>query len=94
MVSKKAVNTLIAGAVAFTIAGAANNADAMSGDKEKCYGVAKAGHNDCGAADGSHSCAGYAKVDGSPVEWVGLPKGTCEKLANGSLEPKTDAAKK
>jgi uncharacterized membrane protein len=47
-------------------------------DKEKCYGVAKAGKNDC-AANG-HSCAGQSKVDNDPTEWKYVPKGECEKM--------------
>jgi uncharacterized membrane protein len=47
-------------------------------EKEKCYGIAKAGKNDC-AANG-HSCAGQSKVDNDPTEWKFVPKGDCEKL--------------
>ncbi|BDY06011.1 MULTISPECIES: DUF2282 domain-containing protein [Ferrimonas] len=47
---------------------------------EKCAGVAKKGMNDCGALDGSHGCAGQAKSDNSPNEWVYVPQGTCKKL--------------
>lgn len=47
-------------------------------DKEKCYGVAKAGQNDC-AANG-HSCAGQAKVDNDPSEWKHVAKDECEKM--------------
>ena len=54
--------------------------------KEKCYGVAKAGKNDC-AANG-HSCAGQSKVDNDPTEWKYVPKGECEKMGG-----KTAAAK-
>lgn len=66
-----------------------NVTDAQAGNgKEKCYGVVKAGKNDCGAADGSHGCAGAAKTDNSPSEWIFLPEGTCERLGGGSLEGK------
>lgn len=51
--------------------------------KEKCYGVAKAGKNDCASKDGSHSCAGLAQHDSDANEWVLLPTGACEKLAGG-----------
>ena len=47
-------------------------------DKEKCYGVAKAGKNDC-AANG-HACAGQSKMDNDPTEWKYVPKGECEKM--------------
>jgi uncharacterized membrane protein len=70
----------------------AQNADqklsAPSAKKEKCYGIVKAGKNDCAAADGSHSCAGLAKNDASGQEWVLLPSGACEKIVGGSVAPK------
>lgn len=50
---------------------------------EKCAGIAKAGKNDCGALDGSHGCAGKAKLDNMDTEWVYVPKGTCEKITGG-----------
>jgi uncharacterized membrane protein len=62
---------------------------AQAADKpqmEKCYGVAKAGKNDC-AANG-HACAGQAKQDGNAKEWVSLPKGTCDRIVGGSTSPK------
>ena len=72
---------LVSGAVTL----AAGDSYAGKKDMEKCYGVVKAGQNDCGSKDGSHSCAGQAKVDGDTGEWLLVPKGTCEKLVNGSL---------
>lgn len=88
MVSKKSVNTLLASAVALTaVGGISAGANAMGADKEKCYGVVKAAHNDCGASDKSHSCAGHATADGAGTEWLGLPKGVCERLVGGSLAP-------
>jgi uncharacterized membrane protein len=58
---------------------------ADDGNSEKCYGVAKAGKNDCAGA--AHACAGQAKKDGNSKEFVKLPKGTCERLVGGSLAP-------
>ena len=55
-------------------------------DKEKCYGVVKAGKNDCASKGGS--CAGTAKMDAQGDAFVVVPKGLCEKLAGGSLQPK------
>lgn len=63
-------------------------ATAQAADKpemEKCYGVSKAGKNDCGA--NGHSCAGQAKKDGDPKEWLLLPKGTCERIVGGTTTP-------
>lgn len=87
MVSKKALNTVLAGAVALTIAGAAGTAEAISKDQEKCYGVVKAGQNDCGNAAKTHSCGGHAATDGEGGEWLALPKGVCEKIVGGSTSP-------
>jgi uncharacterized membrane protein len=53
---------------------------------EKCYGVVKAGQNDCQTA--TSSCAGTSKTDMQPDAWVYLPAGTCAKIAGGSTEPK------
>ena len=58
-------------------------------EPEKCYGVAKAGKNDCAAGPGT-SCQGTSTVDGQGNAWMYVPKGSCEKLVGGSLEPKMD----
>jgi uncharacterized membrane protein len=69
------------------VVGSAHAADAGA-DKEKCYGVAKAGQNDCATASGSHSCAGQAKKDMDPAEWKYVAKGTCEKAGGKMAAPK------
>jgi uncharacterized membrane protein len=46
--------------------------------QEKCYGVAKAGQNDCGTS--VHGCAGQATADNDPAEWKYVAKGTCKKV--------------
>jgi uncharacterized membrane protein len=51
-------------------------------EAEKCYGVVKAGKNDCQTA--TSSCAGTAKRDGQGDSWVYVPKGTCDRLVGGS----------
>ena len=51
---------------------------------EKCYGVAKAGQNDCGTT--KHGCATLSKVDRDPEDWKLVPKGTCAKMG-GKVEP-------
>jgi uncharacterized membrane protein len=48
--------------------------------KEKCFGVAKAGQNDCANLSGTHSCAGQSKVDNGPDEWKYVAKGTCKEM--------------
>jgi uncharacterized membrane protein len=64
----------------------AGDMDKAASDKEKCYGVAKAGKNDCGTS--SHACAGQSKVDNDPVEWKYVPKGECEKMGGKLAEKK------
>jgi uncharacterized membrane protein len=58
----------------------------QAADNEKCYGIAKAGKNDCQTA--THSCAGTSTADAAGDSWVYVPAGTCEKIVGGSLEPK------
>lgn len=58
--------------------------DAMA--KDKCYGIAKAGQNDCASAAGNHSCQGQSKVDHDPKSWKYVAKGTCDKMG-GTLKP-------
>lgn len=77
MNQKIIVTSALAGLIALAATG---NAMAEEKGKEKCYGVAKAGKNDCASANGSHSCAGQASKDGAPEEWNYVAKGTCEKV--------------
>jgi uncharacterized membrane protein len=72
-------------AVASTSAFAADMKDTKAMDKpamEHCYGVAKAGKNDCAAA--GHACAGQSSKDMDKASWVAVPAGVCAKLAGGS----------
>jgi uncharacterized membrane protein len=68
----------------------ATQAAAQGGAMEKCYGVAKAGDNDCAAGPGT-SCAGTSTRDYQGNAWKLVEKGTCEKIetpaGKGSLEP-------
>jgi uncharacterized membrane protein len=57
---------------------------ALAADTEKCYGIAKAGKNDCKTT--SHSCAGQATRDGDG--FVAVPAGTCSKIVGGSTMEK------
>ena len=56
--------------------------------KEKCFGIAKAGANDCASATGSHSCAGTATKDNDKGDWKYVDKGTCEKMGGSMMAPK------
>jgi len=83
---------VVSSALASVLAlGLASNASAqMAKDPgkshEKCYGVAKAGQNDCANQAGTHSCAGQSKADMSLDDWKYVAAGTC-----GNLKGKTDA---
>ena len=82
-------NTLLRSAVLgllslTAIQGAAVAADAP---KEKCYGVAKAGQNDCANASGTHACAGQAKADMDPQDWKYVAAGTCTKMGGKPTPP-------
>lgn len=78
--------TALGGLLALNVATQAQAAE-DAGAKEKCYGVAKAGKNDC-ASSGNNSCAGHSAKDADPGAWLLVPAGLCEKLTGGSLEPK------
>jgi len=83
---KTATLAAMFGAMAMAVATTGTAADKPMADKpamEKCFGVAKAGKNDCAA--GTHSCAGQATKDMDKSSFVELPAGVCGKLAGGSL---------
>lgn len=63
---------------------------AFAAGKEKCYGVAKAGHNDCANLAGTHSCAAQSTVDFDIGEYKIVDAGTCSALGGHS----PDEAKK
>jgi len=82
-------NTLIRSAVLglitlSTLEGAAMAAEPAG--KEKCYGISKAGQNDCANASGTHACSGQAKADKDPEDWKYVAAGTCAKIG-GKLTP-------
>ncbi|PLZ02263.1 hypothetical protein CY652_11015 [Burkholderia sp. WAC0059] len=67
--------------IAVALAGLAGAGAAHAADENvKCYGIAKAGQNDCASTTGAHDCAGQAKVDGDKGDFRTVPKGTCTKL--------------
>ena len=55
--------------------------------KEKCYGVSKAGQNDCADNAGKHACSGQAKVDNDPQDWKYVAAGTCAKIGGKTTAP-------
>lgn len=85
-----AVTALAFAALTTGAAMAQDKGDAMKGATEKCYGVAKAGQNDCAAGPGT-TCAGTSKADYQGNAWKMVPKGTCATIKTpkgmGSLQP-------
>lgn len=89
---------LVAGAFALAVGTGVAVSPAEAAGKEKCYGVSKAGKNDCAAGPGT-SCAGTSKVDYQGNAWKFEKRGKCEKIKlpdqadgmrrHGSLEPLT-----
>jgi len=83
------IASAIVGAIALGAAGAVFAQEAgkpapiPTYKSEKCYGIAKAGKNDCQTR--SSSCAGTSKRDAQADAWVYVPEGTCGKIVNAML---------
>jgi len=84
--NKRAIASSTLASVLALAVGQATAADAPKPPQEKCYGVTKAGANDCASADGAHSCAGQATKDNDGQDWKYVAKGTCDKLG-GTTKP-------
>lgn len=80
MKNQALVSSALAAALSLGLVAQAQAQDKAA--KEKCYGIAKAGQNDCSSLSGSHSCAGLAKADNVADEWKYVAKGSC-KSAGG-----------
>lgn len=84
---KRSMNLIATAVVALTAAGMMSSENSNAADKkvemEKCFGVAKAGRNDCATSTGS--CAGTSTTDRQKTAYIAIPKGTCSKIAGGTL---------
>jgi uncharacterized membrane protein len=76
-----AITTAIGSLFAFGSLGAAA---ADKAPVEKCFGIAKAGKNDCQTT--ASACASTANKDGQKDAWIYVPKGTCDKIVGASLK--------
>jgi uncharacterized membrane protein len=85
------VSSALASALALGLVG---QVAAQDKGKEKCYGIAKAGQNDCANLSGSHSCAGQSKADNDAGEWKYVAKGTCKDMKGLSAEEAKAKTKK
>ena len=74
----------VAAAMIGAVAMSVRHDSGASIERERCYGITKAGQNDC--ANAVHSCAKQSKADSDQREWVAVPKGTCQRLAGGAMD--------
>ena len=87
MKNPQALMSAVAGLVALGLAAAANAGPVeQKAGTEKCYGIAKAGKNDCGTA--KHACAGESKTDNDKSEWKYVAKGSCQSMGGMTAAPK------
>ena len=80
------IASAVAAALTMPYASQAGPAPKPKFEAEKCYGIAKAGKNDCQTANSS--CAGTSKRDNQGDAWIYIPAGSCDKVVGGSKEPK------
>ncbi|MDQ7746735.1 BufA1 family periplasmic bufferin-type metallophore [Hydrogenophaga pseudoflava] len=80
--------TMISTAAASLMSLALLSGPALAQDaaKEKCFGIAKAGQNDCANLSGTHSCAGQSKADNDKGEWKYVAAGTCKTMGGLSMD--------
>ncbi len=86
-------SAIIAAAAASVMSLAMFSMPAAAQEKEKCYGIAKMGQNDCANLVGTHDCSGKSKVDMDKGDWKYVAKGTCKTMKGMSME-EAKAAKK
>lgn len=77
LISTAVTSLLAVGALAMST-------QASAQEMEKCYGVVKAGANDC--AGPGHTCQGQAATDASAEEFILLPAGTCDRISGGEVK--------
>ncbi len=89
-----AVSSALASVLALGLLAPASAQEKDPAGKEKCYGIAKAGQNDCANLSGSHSCAGESKANNHPSDWKYVAKGTCKQLKGLSADEAKAQVKK
>ena len=88
MKSSYIIASALAAAIVTPVAlSAQKQAPAPTLKAEKCYGIAKAGKNEC-ASTGNNSCGGSSKVNSDPKAWIYVPAGYCDRIVGGTLQPK------
>ena len=87
-------SSALASVLAMGLLSGAHAADDKAKEKEKCFGIAKAGSNDCANLSGSHSCAGQSKNALAVDEWNYVAKGSCAQIGGKSIDEAKAAMKK
>lgn len=82
---KKSNKIFVAAALTAALSACEEEKESPKDTMEKCYGIAKAGQNDCASSSGA-SCSGSSTVDGDKNAWMMLPKGFCDRIVGGSTE--------
>ena len=85
------VKTAASSLLALGIVAAAAPGQAASMDK--CFGVAKAGQNDCAGISGLHSCKGSSTTSYDPGDFKAVPTGTCAKMGGLSMQQAKETLK-
>jgi uncharacterized membrane protein len=78
MNKRQFINTAAASLLALGVLAVAPASQAAG--MEKCFGIAKAGQNDCAGLSGLHSCKGTSTVSNDPGDFKIVPSGTCTKM--------------
>ena len=86
MNTKLLVASAVAAALSLPLTAFSEPAPKPKFEAEKCYGIAKAGKNDCETR--MSSCAGTSKRDNQKDAWIYMPKGSCDRIVGASLQPK------
>ncbi len=89
MKRRQMLRTAVASVIAMGVV-AVDSTPALAAGKpamEKCFGIAKAGKNDCASKTANHACAGQATKNGDKNSFIVVPEGTCNKIVGGSTTP-------
>ena len=84
-IQQSLIHSAVAGLLALGVVAVSSSAFAADEAKEKCFGVAKAGQNDCGSNKSKHSCAGQSKMDNDPSDFKYVPAGTCAEMGGSMM---------
>lgn len=85
-INNAATALLALGTLAVVPASHADGHGMMKPGMEKCFGVAKAGQNDCAGMSGLHSCKGMSTVDNNPGDVKIVPQGSCAKMGGLTMD--------